>query len=172
MMLDTLCPKPQQAPPRNVACVIDAASCLHHAVSYSAEHHALFRKLVVSLVHARSVLEVERIKTQSLGAPKEDVRPSPLMYSAPVLPHTAVPLARDDVRKFLQQDFLQDDAFERYVRENAPKREWKYLLSIPAHLRYRVGDMAIVHYEVWRWLQENSKIASPAMNGYWMPSLS
>jgi hypothetical protein len=96
--------------------VIDAASCLHHAVSYSAEHHVLFRKLVIllSLVHAQSVLEVERIKTQPLGAPKEDVQPSPLMYSAPVLPHTAVPLARDNIRKFLQQDFLQDGAFERY----------------------------------------------------------
>jgi hypothetical protein len=157
-------PNSRQAPPRNVVCVIDAPSCMHHPVSYPAEHHALFRKLVVvlGLVHARSILEVDRIvKTQTLGAPQR-VSLHPLLMPPPSDPVPS--LAREDIRKFLQQDFLQDDVFEQYVRGNAPKHEWKFLLSIPAHLRYRVGDLAIVHYEAWKWLQENNKELSSVIH--------
>jgi hypothetical protein len=45
------------------------------------------------------------------------------------------------------------------VHEKAPERTWKQLMSIPAHLRYRVGDLAIVHYEAWEWLKNNSRDA-------------
>jgi hypothetical protein len=138
--------KPQPVPGNQVVPSRSVAESLnitedykHYPVTFSDEHRALFRKLIVclSLIHARSVIVVRDL------AKKET--------------YSGEKFLKDQMRTSLHNKFLDDIPFDTFVRKEVHEDNWLFMLSIHIKLRYKIGDLAMTHHRAWEDMWEKTK---------------